>query len=247
MIVRPSSGVLGIAMVLLGLGLSLVTGARGDEPPAAAPADPTKGAQPDAKAKAAEPGTTTGTDSDSTAKPEVAKPKIEKATFGSGCFWCGEAVFERIKGVKTVVSGYAGGNVPNPTYEMVSSGETGHAEVFQVTYDSSVVTYDTLLKVFWASHDPTTLNEQGPDFGTQYRSVIFYHDEAQRLAAQKSFQGLSDKNRNLASLVVTQLLPMPVFYPAEAYHQDYYRRHKNAMYCQTYIVPKLRKLHLPLK
>jgi peptide-methionine (S)-S-oxide reductase len=191
-----------------------------------------------------------------TAEPEKpattkAQAKIEKATFASGCFWCGEAVFERIKGVKSVVSGYAGGTVPNPTYEMVSTGETGHAEAFQVEYDSSVVSYETLLKYFWASHDPTTPNQQGPDYGTQYRSVIFYHNDAQKAAAQKSFQELakSAKTENdkaaLLGTIVTQLVPMGPFYPAEAYHQDYYRKHRNSNpYCPTYITPKLKKLHL---
>ncbi len=161
------------------------------------------------------------------AKTPTTKAKLEKATFGSGCFWCGEAVFERIPGVKSVVSGYAGGNVPNPTYEMVSTGETGHAEVFQIAFDPAVVSYDKLLKVFWASHDPTTPNQQGPDFGTQYRSVIFYHNEAQKLAAQKSYQELTAKGVFFGP-IVTQLVPMTAFYPAEAYHQDYYRRHKGA-------------------
>jgi peptide-methionine (S)-S-oxide reductase len=177
------------------------------------------------------------------AKTEKAKVKTEKATFASGCFWCGEAVFERIGGVKSVVSGYTGGTVPNPTYEEVSSGQTGHAEAFQVEYDPSVVTYEKLLKVFWASHDPTTPNQQGPDFGTQYRSVIFYHNEAQKLAAQKSYQELTDKGTFLGA-IVTDLKPAGPFYPAEKYHQDYYRKHPGAMYCQMYIVPKLKKLHL---
>ena len=145
--------------------------------------------------------------------------------------------------MKSVVSGYTGGTVPNPTYEMVSTGMTGHAEAFQITFDSNVVPYEKLLKVFWASHDPTTPNQQGPDFGTQYRSVIFYHNEAQKLAAQKSYQELA-KNGVVLGAIVTQLVPMAAFYPAEAYHQDYYRKHKSAMYCQMYIVPKLKKLHL---
>jgi peptide-methionine (S)-S-oxide reductase len=197
------------------------------------PTDPGKSADP----KATEPSSSTK------AETPKAKAKLEKATFASGCFWCGEAVFERIEGVKNVVSGYTGGNVPYPNYEMVGTGETGHAEAFQVTFDPNVVSYDKLLKVFWASHDPTTPNQQGPDFGTQYRSAIFYHTEAQKEAAQKSFQELA-KNGVLVSAISTQLVPASVFYPAEAYHQDYYRRHKSALYCQTWITPKLKKLHL---
>jgi len=180
-------------------------------------------------------------------KTEKTRVKLEKATFASGCFWCGEAVFERIPGVKTVVSGYSGGNVPNPTYEEVSSGLTGHAEAFQVEFDPAVVTYDKLLKYFWASHDPTTPNQQGPDFGTQYRSVIFYHTEAQKAAAMKSMQELTSKGAFLDA-ISTQLVPMTVFYPAEPYHQDYFRKHKSAPYCQTFIVPKIKKLqHLNIK
>jgi peptide-methionine (S)-S-oxide reductase len=187
-------------------------------------------------------------------KPAESKPastsktkKLEKATFGSGCFWCGEAIFERIPGVKTVVSGYSGGTVPNPTYEEVSSGLTGHAEAFQVEFDPDVVSYEKLLKYFWASHDPTTPNQQGPDFGTQYRSVIFYHTAAQQTAAIKSMQELTKKGSFLDA-ITTQLVPVTVFYPAEAYHQDYFRKHKGAAYCQMYIVPKIKKLqHLNIK
>jgi peptide-methionine (S)-S-oxide reductase len=206
--------------------------------------DTTAPAAPKGDAKA-EPGTATEPKTDTTTSTEKAKGKgkIEKATFASGCFWCGEAVFERIPGVKNVVSGYTGGNVPNPTYEEVSSGLTGHAEAFQIEFDPAVVSYDKLLKVFWASHDPTTPNQQGPDFGTQYRSAIFYHNDEQKTAAQKSFQELTGKGSFYAP-VVTQLVPATTFYPAEAYHQNYYRKHPGAAYCQMFIVPKLKKLHL---
>jgi peptide-methionine (S)-S-oxide reductase len=175
---------------------------------------------------------------------KTAKPKLETATFATGCFWCGEAVFERLKGVKSVVSGYTGGTVAKPTYEEVSTGQTGHAEAFMVEFDPDVISYDKLLEVFWASHDPTTLNQQGPDYGTQYRSAVFYHNEAQKLAAQKSLQKLADKGAPVTA-IVTQLVPATTFYPAEPYHQNYYQRHKSAPYCQMYIVPKLNKLHLP--
>jgi peptide-methionine (S)-S-oxide reductase len=174
------------------------------------------------------------------------KPKIEKATFGGGCFWCMEAVFERIPGVKSVVSGYAGGHVPNPTYHMVGTGLTGHAEVIQIEYDPSVITFDKLLKFFWSSHDPTTLNSQGPDFGTQYRSIILYHDEDQKKIAQQQYRELM-AHRARKSPIVTELVPFTEFYPAEAYHQDYYRNHPYDDYSQIYIVPKLRKLRQKLK
>lgn len=197
-----------------------------------------------AKTKAKSTVKTKATDKDKAKTDEAKAPvKTEIATFGGGCFWCLEAVFEKIPGVKTVISGYAGGSVPNPSYEMVSSGETGHAEVVQIEYDPEAVTYDKLLDVFWACHNPTTLNAQGPDFGTQYRSIILYGNDAQKKAAEKSYQKLT-ASRAFPSPIVTQLVPLEQFYPAEPYHQDYYRKHKNAAYCQINITPKLKKLHL---
>jgi len=190
-----------------------------------------------------EPGKDNGSEASNKNSKEKSKPKMEKATFGGGCFWCLEAVFERIPGVTSVVSGYAGGTVPSPTYEMVCSGLTGHAEVVQITYDPSVAPYEKLLKVFWACHDPTTLNQQGPDFGTQYRSVIFYHNDEQKKAAIKSVDELTAAQA-FGDPIVTQLQPLPRFFPAEAYHQNYYRLNRNAPYCQAQIVPKLRKLKL---
>ena len=182
-------------------------------------------------------------DEPSTTKAEVLapKPKTALATFGGGCFWCTEAVFERLPGVKSVVSGYSGGSVPNPTYEMVCAGLTGHAEVIQVAFDPSSVSYETIINLFFKSHDPTTLNSQGPDFGTQYRSVIFHHDEAQRLAARKAHKELTER-KAFRRPIVTQLQPFKPFYPAEDYHQDYYRDHPNAPYSRAYIAPKLQKL-----
>ena len=173
-------------------------------------------------------------------KPAEAKekPKVEIATFGGGCFWCMDAVFVRVKGVKLVISGFAGGTVPNPTYEMVCTGMTGHAEVVQIAFDPNIVSFDKLLDVFWKAHDPTTLNEQGPDEGTQYRSVIFYHSEAQRKAALASCKKLMS-SRVLSWPVVTQLVPFTTFYPAEQYHQNYFDNNPFAPYCQTTIVPKL--------
>jgi peptide-methionine (S)-S-oxide reductase len=176
-----------------------------------------------------------------TTKSTKEKPRSELATFGGGCFWCTEAVFERVKGVKSVVSGYAGGTVPNPTYEMVCSGLTGHAEVIQVEFDPSVVDYEKIVQIFFASHDPTTLNAQGPDFGTQYRSIILHHSDAQRETAQKVYRDLT-RRKAFRSPIVTELQPFQAFYAAEPYHQDYFRNHPNEPYSQTWIVPKLRKL-----
>jgi peptide-methionine (S)-S-oxide reductase len=176
-------------------------------------------------------------------KPDATKPKTEKATFGGGCFWCMEAVFERIKGVKSVVSGYAGGNVPFPSYEMVHTGMTGHAEVIQIEYDPEVVSYERLLADFFAAHNPTTPNSQGDDFGPQYRSVIFYHNDAQKDAAQKMLKELTARRRFRAP-IVTQLAPMTEFYPAELYHQDYYRRNPYSDYSIFHIMPKLKNLKL---
>lgn len=176
-------------------------------------------------------------------KAGATESQLERATFGGGCFWCLEAVFEMVPGVKSVVSGYAGGTVPNPSYQMVCTGLTGHAEVVQIAYDPEVVTYDQLLKVFWESHDPTTLNSQGPDVGTQYRSIILFHNEAQRQAARKSWQALTAA-RVYPSPIVTELVPLKKFYPAERDHQDYYREHPNEQYCQMLIAPKLRMMKL---
>jgi len=165
----------------------------------------------------------------------------EQATFGAGCFWCVEAVFERLDGVKSVVAGYAGGNTPNPSYEEVCAGNTGHAEVAQITYDPAVISYESLLEWFWKSHDPTTLNRQGADAGTQYRSVVFYHDDKQKAAAERS---KSAAQSMFSDPIVTQIQPLPKFYEAENYHQDYYKHNPNAPYCLFVIRPKLKKLKL---
>ncbi len=167
--------------------------------------------------------------------------KLEKATFGGGCFWCTEAVFQRLKGVKSVVPGYAGGNKPNPTYEEVCSGETGHAEVIQITFDSKEISYEELLEVFWEAHDPTQLNRQGADAGTQYRSAIFYNNKAQEEIAGKSKAKISKKFKDV---VVTLIEPLEKFYPAEDYHKNYYNRNSNAPYCRLVIKPKLEKLKI---
>ncbi len=166
---------------------------------------------------------------------------METATFGSGCFWCTEAVFQRLKGVETVVSGYSGGFVENPSYEEVCSGTTGHAEATQIKYDPAQISYEELLEVFWKTHDPTTLNQQGNDFGPQYRSAIFYHNDEQRRLAEEYKKKLGaahiwDKP------IVTEITAFTNFYPAENYHQDYFNRNPNQPYCAYIIRPKLKKL-----
>lgn len=169
------------------------------------------------------------------------KKDMEKATFGGGCFWCTEAVFQRLKGVEKVESGYAGGTVQNPSYQQVTSGTTGHAEVIQITYRPEEISFEELLEIFWKTHDPTTLNRQGADVGTQYRSVIFYHDEKQQELAEKYKNALEAAGAWDAP-VVTQIEPLPEFYPAENYHQNYYNQHQQAPYCSYVIQPKVDKL-----
>ncbi|MCD6659495.1 MAG: peptide-methionine (S)-S-oxide reductase MsrA [Lentimicrobium sp.] len=166
--------------------------------------------------------------------------KTDTATFGSGCFWCTEAIFQRVKGVHSVVSGYSGGARPNPTYDQVSSGATGHAEVIQITYNPEEVSFEQLLEIFWKTHDPTTLNRQGADVGTQYRSVIFFHSEEQRILAEKIKAEL-DKSGAWNKPIVTEISQFTNFYKAEAYHQNYFNNNKNAAYCNFVIVPKLEK------
>lgn len=165
----------------------------------------------------------------------------ETASFGAGCFWCVEAVFENLEGVQTVVSGYMGGQVKKPTYEAVCTGATGHAEIVQITFDPEVIEYKTLLDWLWRSHDPTTLNRQGADRGTQYRSAIFYHNEDQRTIAEAS---KAEAQKYFEDSIVTEITEASEFYPAENYHQDYYRLNKAAPYCQMVIRPKLDKLDL---
>ena len=166
------------------------------------------------------------------------------ATFGGGCFWCTEAIFERVPGVVSVTSGYAGGDTPNPTYEEVCTGGTGHAEVIQVEFDPGVVSYDRLLDVFWETHDPTTLNRQGNDVGTQYRSIILYSNEAQKLAAEKS---LKVAQAQFSDPITTQIVPLKHFYKAELYHQDFYNENGTVPYCQFVIRPKVEKFEKLLK
>lgn len=165
---------------------------------------------------------------------------LEEATFGSGCFWCTEAVYEIVNGIEDVVSGYSGGHLDNPSYEQVSTGTTGHAEVARITYDPDVISYEELLEIFWHSHDPTTLNRQGNDVGEQYRSVIFYHNEEQRKLAEESLKK-TDASDLWKDPIVTAVQPLINYYPAENYLQDYFRNNPNAGYCSYVIAPKVAK------
>jgi peptide-methionine (S)-S-oxide reductase len=165
----------------------------------------------------------------------------EVATLGAGCFWCTEAVFQNIKGVVEVVSGYSGGSVKNPTYEQICSSSTGHAEVSQITYDPKILSYDELLFIFWGIHNPTTLNQQGNDVGSQYRSVIFYHNQKQKKIAELSKKRLAE-DKIYDSPIVTEIAPFEAFYPAENYHQNYYSNNPDKMYCKLVIGPKMAKL-----
>ena len=166
---------------------------------------------------------------------------LDFAVLAGGCFWCVEAVYERIEGVKSAVSGYTGGTVANPGYKRVTSGDTGHAEAVKIAFDPGIISYADILDIFWKSHDPTTLNRQGGDTGTQYRSVIFYSNEEQKRIAEES---LINAQKSFADKIVTETAPLGEFYLAEEYHQDYYELNPNAGYCQYVIAPKLKKLGL---
>ena len=175
------------------------------------------------------------------AKPPVAPPKLETITLGGGCFWCTEAVFEELKGVEKIESGYSGGTVASPSYEQVSTGRTGHAEVSELTFDPKVISLKDLLGIFFTVHDPTTLNRQGFDVGTQYRSVIFYRNAQQQAAALQAIKDITAKHV-YADKIVTEVAPFKVFYKAEDYHQDYFKRNGEEPYCQNIIAPKVAKL-----
>jgi peptide-methionine (S)-S-oxide reductase len=174
---------------------------------------------------------------------EPAEPPagLAKATFGAGCFWCTEAVFLQLKGVRSVVSGYSGGWLKNPTYQEVCTGTTGHAEAIQVTYDPTEISYEDLLEVFWQTHDPTTRDRQGNDVGPQYRSVIFYHTDAQQRLAEHYKQEL-DASGSFEGPIVTQIVPFTEFYRAEAYHQNYFEENSERPYCRVFIQPKVEKV-----
>lgn len=170
----------------------------------------------------------------------MTQTQVETATLGGGCFWCLEAVYDQANGVLNVESGYAGGHVANPNYEQVCTGATGHAEVVQITFDPSIISFKEILEVFFEVHDPTTLNRQGADVGTQYRSAIFYHSETQKQIAQETIAELTAR-RAFANPIVTEVSPLEAFYPAEDYHRDYYRNHPGQPYCRVVIAPKLSK------
>ena len=172
--------------------------------------------------------------------------KTAKATLAGGCFWCTEAVFAELKGVKKVVSGYTNGTVPNPTYKQVCTGLTGHAEAIEIEYDPQVVSFEKLLEVFFATHDPTTLNRQGADVGTQYRSGVFYHDDEQKRIAEDVIRRL-DAARAFSSRIVTEVTPASTFYPAEDYHQDYFANNPNQPYCRAVAAPKVDKVRKVFK
>lgn len=165
---------------------------------------------------------------------------FKQATFGNGCFWCTEAIFQRLRGVEEVTPGYSGGDVENPTYEQVGTGTTGHAEAIQITYDPAQVSYDELLEVFWKTHDPTTRNRQGNDVGPQYRSVIFYHDEEQKRLAESYKQQL-EAQQIWPRPIVTEIVPFSRFWPAEDYHRNYYDNNPSKGYCAIIITPKIEK------
>ena len=169
---------------------------------------------------------------------------LQKATLGMGCFWCSEAIFQQLKGIKKVTSGYSGGELPHPSYDEVSAGNTGHAEVIQIEFDSQEISYEEILYVFWHIHNPTTLNKQGADVGTQYRSVIFYHNDEQKISAEKTKQ---EVQKEYEDLIVTEISPYTSFYEAEDYHKNYYKNNKEYPYCQIVIDPKIQKLKLIAK
>ncbi len=171
---------------------------------------------------------------------KILSSKLEKATFAGGCFWCTEAIFEQLKGVNAVISGYSGGAIKNPSYREVVSGRTGHAEAIQITYNPKDITYSELLDVFFSTHNPTTLNRQGYDIGTQYRSVVFYHNEQQKQEAIAIIKALTEA-KVFENKIVTEVKPFTAFYLAEEYHQDYYENNKSQPYCENVINPKLKK------
>lgn len=183
---------------------------------------------------------------ESMAEPRIASGETEIATFGAGCFWCVEAVFDELEGVNSVTSGYMGGKTVNPTYKEVCSGETGHAEVAQIEYDPGLITFDELLEVFWSVHDPTTLNRQGADVGTQYRSVVFYHTESQKEKAEHYKQRLEEEGA-FNDPIVTEISPASEYYIAEDYHQDYFENNPDQSYCAFVVAPKVEKFKKAFK
>ena len=200
----------------------------------------------ESKQKVAEPSEVSIAKTESSVYPGELLKNMEKATFGTGCFWCTEALFQDLDGVAKVESGYTGGHVDNPTYKQVCAGTTGHAEVVQITYDPQKITFEELLEVFWQVHDPTTLNRQGNDVGTQYRSAIFYHNEEQKKLAEKYKKEL-DASGAWDDPIVTEITPYSKFYVAEDYHQNYYNLNSSQPYCRYVIQPKLEKFQKVFK
>ena len=192
--------------------------------------------------KPADQGKPAGQDDEVPQSAVTQSDSLEVATFANGCFWCTEALFERVKGVQKVVSGYSGGTVENPTYKQVCTGQTGHAEAVQITFDPAQVSYADLLQIFWKTHDPTTLNQQGPDVGTQYRSAVFYHNEAQKKTAEAYKQQL-EESKTFKRPIVTEITEYASFYPAENYHQDYFELNSRQPYCRQQISPKIKKFN----
>ncbi|MDX2035573.1 MAG: peptide-methionine (S)-S-oxide reductase MsrA [Isosphaeraceae bacterium] len=226
---------------ILAAGSVAAVAGEADEPSAAAPTEKKPETKSPSEAKdASKPGSME--DPEKT-KAEPEKSPYETATFGGGCFWSIEAIFERIPGVVSVVSGFSGGSVPNPTYQMVGTGRTGHAEVVHITFDSRKVDYPALVRVFFKAHDPTQVNMQGDDVGPQYRSVIFHHSETQRKQALAVHDELVAK-KAFRRPTATQLVPFEAFYPAEKYHQDFFTRNPYSYYSRVYIIPKLTKMKL---
>jgi peptide-methionine (S)-S-oxide reductase len=226
---------------MLALSALLLSGCFGTTDTASAPITGTK---PTSQSAAA----TTQSDDATTTRPDTIEEKqpmanVETGTFGAGCFWCVESVLLRIKGVESVTSGYMGGHVKDPTYEAVCSGQTGHAEVVQVKIDPNEISFDQLLDIFWQLHDPTTLNRQGPDVGTQYRSAVFYHSDKQRETAESS-KAKWDESGKLDGPIVTEISPATEYFAAEAYHQDFFNKNPGNSYCRANILPKFKKLGL---
>ena len=228
-----------IAAVAVVAFISLAAGGAFD----AKSAPKSKKSDPAAKSKADAPANeASGSDADEGQKRKEQKPgELETATFGTGCFWCSEAIFQRLKGVESVVPGYSGGHVKNPSYQQVCTKTTGHAEVVQITYDPTVISFKELLEVFWKSHDPTSLNKQGHDSGPQYRSVIFYHNDDQKDLAERAKKEL-DKEKVFSRKIVTEISAFKEFYQAEDYHLNYFNNNPGEYYCQSIIGPKVNKI-----
>ena len=232
------STIVSIALVVAAVGCSNFSGSD----IATAPVDPNSTPAPPDEVTSQDHDDNNQTKEDDVNPTSQAEPEtgVQVATFGNGCFWCTEAVFQRLKGVEKVTSGYSGGHVKNPTYEQVCDKTTGHAEVIQITYDADVISFKELLEVFWKTHDPTTPNQQGNDIGPQYRSAIFYHNESQRELAE-TYKKKLDESGAFRAPIVTEITKFDAFYPAENYHQNYFNLNPRQGYCSFVIAPKVEK------